>query len=50
MTGKVRIFGKGKFHFGLEIAGYGLTVQDKFYNVFQEGDKSGGVLWDKTVN
>ncbi|GAB6989402.1 hypothetical protein [Paenibacillus pini] len=50
MTGKVRIYGKGKFHFGLEIAGYGLTVQDKFYNVFQEGDKNGGVLWDRTVN
>lgn len=49
-TGKTRIYGKGNFHFGLEIAGYGLTVQDLFYNVFQEGDKDGGVLWDKTVN
>ncbi|MNE36319.1 hypothetical protein D3C80_1301260 [compost metagenome] len=50
MSGKVRIYGKGNFHFGLEINGYGLTVQDKFYNVFQEGDKDGGVLWDRTVN
>ncbi|WP_433944379.1 hypothetical protein [Paenibacillus sp. SN-8-1] len=49
ITGKARIYGRGNFHFGIEIAGYGLTVQDVYYNVFQEGDKDGGVLWDKVV-
>lgn len=50
MSGKVRIYGRGNFHFGVEIAGYGLVVQDKFIVAFQEGDKDGGVLFDRTVN
>lgn len=50
MSGNVRIYGKGNFHFGVEIAGYGLVVQDKFIVAFQEGDKNGGILFDRIVN
>lgn len=49
-NGKVRIYGKGNFRWGISINGHGLTIQDKYINVFQEGDKDGGRLWDRIVN
>lgn len=37
------VYGRGNFHFGLEIAGYGLVVQDQYIKVYLTGNKKGSV-------
>ncbi|MBU8576475.1 hypothetical protein ACQKEX_15100 [Bacillus pumilus] len=40
------LYGRGNFHFGLEIQGYGLVVQDQYIKVFLTANKKGSV-WRK---
>ncbi|MCY8318529.1 hypothetical protein MOC71_17750 [Bacillus vallismortis] len=37
------VYGRGNFHFGLEINGYGLVVQDQYIKVYLTGNKKGTV-------
>ncbi|WP_226568837.1 hypothetical protein [Bacillus stratosphericus] len=40
------VYGRGNFHFGLEIKGYGLVVQDQYIKVYLTANKK-GTVWKK---
>lgn len=40
------VYGRGNFHFGIEIKGYGLVVQDQYIKVFLTANKK-GTVWKK---
>ncbi|MEK5460919.1 hypothetical protein NST36_18950 [Bacillus sp. FSL R5-0293] len=40
------LYGRGNFHFGLEIKGYGLVVQDQYIKVYLTANKK-GTVWKK---
>ncbi|MCY7823360.1 hypothetical protein MOB34_06000 [Bacillus spizizenii] len=43
------VYGRGNFHFGLEINGYGLVVQDQYIKVYLTGNKKGTVYKKTSV-
>ncbi|WPP40545.1 hypothetical protein SK066_18390 [Paenibacillus hunanensis] len=49
-NGKSRVYASGNFHWGAEIKGYGFTIQDVYVNLYLEGDKNGGILYNKEVH
>ncbi len=49
-NGKSRVYASGNFHWGAEIKGYGFTIQDVYVNLYLEGDKNGGILYNKEIH
>lgn len=43
------VYGRGNFHFGLEVNGYGLVVQDQYIKVYLTGNKKGTVYKKTSV-
>lgn len=43
------VYGRGNFHFGLEVNGYGLIVQDQYIKVYLTGNKKGSVYKKTSV-